>query len=241
MSGTWNRIMMSAAEENDLAFTSFWSKPIQLECGTLFINQELPNDIFFDKLTNVTCTSERMLGKAVSLFHKYSMKPFVYSLNYPKLEDLLHKKNFVHYDTQHVLMKKSILPTKPKVCKISYENSALWAKTFCQAYDCGEWFHVVDTVVKDSLTSVEYFVDESISSCMALYQRNSVMGLYCLGTIPSQRNMGLAASLIDFALHEVNQRKLEFLMLETYEKDSLLGFYTKLGFEKLYQKSIYTI
>ena len=241
MPSTWNRIMMLAVEENDLAFTSFWSKPIQLECGTLFINQELPNDIFFDKLTNVTCASEKMLDEAVALFHKYSMKPFVYSLNYPEFEDLLDRKNFVHYDTQHVLMKKSILSAKHKVRKISYENSGLWAKTFCQAYDCEEWMKVVDTVVKDSITSVEYFVDESISSCMALYQRNSIMGLYCLGTIQSKRYMGLAASLIDFALIEMGKRKLEFLMLETYEKDRLLDFYTKLGFEKLYKKSIYTI
>ena len=233
--------MMLAVEENDLAFTSFWSKPIKLECGTLFINQELPNDIFFNKLTNVTCTSKRMLDEAVTLFHKYNMKPFVYSLNYPEFEDLLRRKNFVHYDTQHVLMKKSILPTKPKVRRISYENSVLWAKTFCEAYDCEEWLQVVDTVVKDSLTSVEYFVDESISSCMALHQRNSIMGLYCLGTIPSKRHRGHAASLISFALQEMGQRKLEFLMLETYEKDSLLDFYTKLGFEKLYKKSIYTI
>ena len=67
------------------------------------------------------------------------------------------------------------------------------------------------------------------------------MGLYCLGTVPGMRNKGLAASLIDFGINEVNQRNLEFLMLETYEKDNLLDFYTKLGFEKLYQKKVYTI
>ncbi len=241
MSSTWNRIMIQKVEENDLGFTSIWSKPIQLECGILFINQQLPNDIFFDKLTNITCTSEKMLDDVVSLFRKYNMRPFVYSLDYPDLESLLSTKSFVHYDTQHVLAKKTMPPTKPNVRKISHEDSMLWARAFCQAYDCQEWLEAVDGIVKNSLTSVEYILDESGSSCMALYQKNSIMGLYCLGTVPGMRNKGLATSLIDFAIHEVNQKKLEFLMLETYEKDNLLAFYTKLGFEKLYQKKVYTI
>jgi len=232
---------MQKVEENDRGFTGIWSKPIQLECGILFINQQLPNDIFFDKLTNITCTSGKMLDDAVSLFRKYNTKPFVYSLGYPELESLLSKKSFVHYDTQYVLMKKTTPSTKPKARKISHDDSMLWARTFCQAYDCQEWLEAVDGIVKNSLTSVEYILDESASSCMALYQKNSIMGLYCLGTVPGMRNNGLATSLIDFAIHEVNQRNLDFLMLETYEKDNLLAFYTKLGFEKLYQKKVYTI
>lgn len=233
--------MIQKVEENDLGFTSIWSKPKQLECGILFINQQLPDDIFFDKLTNITCTSEKMLDDAVSLFRKYNTKPFVYSLDYAELESLFSKKGFVHYDTQHALVKKATSSTKPKVRKISHDDSMLWARTFCQAYDCQEWLDAVDGIVKNSLTLVEYILDESASSCMALYQKNSIMGLYCLGTVPGMRSKGLATSLIDFAIHEVNQKNLEFLMLETYEKDNLLAFYTKLGFEKLYQKKIYTI
>ena len=233
--------MIPTIEENDLGFTGLWGKRIQLECGTLFINQELPNDIFFDKLTKITCTSEKMLDETVLLFHKYGMRPFVYCLDYPELEDLLCRKNFILYDIQHVLVKKTLPLAKAGVHKVSHGDSMLWAKIFCQAYDCPEWLNAVDGIVKNSLKFADYIVDESNSSCMALYQKNLVLGLYCLGTVPETRNHGLASSLIDFALHEVSQRKLEFLMLETYEKDNLLDFYVKLGFEKLYRKSIYTI
>ena len=76
---------------------------------------------------------------------------------------------------------------------------------------------------------------------MVLYEKNSILGLYCLGTVPSGRKQGYAASLIDFALHEVHSRNLEFLMLETYERDDLSKFYANLGFEDIYQKNIYTI
>ncbi|HEU5488323.1 MAG TPA: GNAT family N-acetyltransferase, partial [Candidatus Nitrosotalea sp.] len=108
-------------------------------------------------------------------------------------------------------------------------------------YDCHDWSKTVSSILEKSLPTVDYFIDQSHSSCVALYETESVLGLYCLGTIPSKRNRGTASLLIDFALHEVNLRHLEFLMLETYEKDNLLEFYSKLGFQKVYHKTVYTI
>ncbi|MGB9003506.1 MAG: GNAT family N-acetyltransferase, partial [Nitrosotalea sp.] len=119
--------------------------------------------------------------------------------------------------------------------------SILWSKTFCNSYDCHDWLVPVDDIVKKSLSSIGYYVDDSISSCVALYEKNSMLGLYCLGTIPSMRKKGLAVLLIDFALSEVKKRNLELLMLETYQRDGLLDFYLKLGFKEIYRKNIYTI
>jgi hypothetical protein len=59
--------------------------------------------------------------------------------------------------------------------------------------------------------------------------------------MPDKRNRGTATSLIDFASGEVNSKNLEFLMLETYGKDNLLEFYSKLGFERVYSKTVFTI
>ena len=240
MSGIGNRIVISEIEENDLEFTSLWSQAADLECGTIFLNSELPDDIFFNKLTNITCTSESMIEESLLLFHKHKTTPFVYSLQYPKLEELLLHRNFTRYDTQYVLMKNTSQKTS-NVYRITNDDSMLWSKTFCNAYDCYDWIIQVDKIVKNSLSSIEYYVDESISSCMALYEKNSLLGLYCLGTIPSMRRNGLAESLIGFAQSEVSRRKLKFLMLETYQRDNLLDFYSKLGFQEIYRKIIYTI
>jgi GNAT superfamily N-acetyltransferase len=241
MSSARNGIVISEVEENDLGFTRLWSHATNLECGTIFFNSELSNDIFFDKLTNITCTSESMIDEALVLFHKHNTTPFVYSLNYPKLEALLQKRNFTHCDTQYVLKKNDASQETSNVYRIANDDSMLWSKTFCNAYDCYEWITPVDKIVKNSLSLIEYYVDESISSCMALYEKNSILGLYCLGTIPNMRKKGIAESLINFAQNEVNRRKLKFLMLETYQKDDLLDFYFKLGFQEIYKKNIYTI
>jgi len=240
MSGARNRFVISEVEENDLGFSRLWSQATDLECGTIFLNPELPNDIFFNKLTNITCTSESMIDEVLVLFRRYETTPFVYSLNYPKLE-LLKKKNFKYHDTQYVLKRNNPSQKTVNVYKITSDDSMLWSKTFCSAYDCQEWILPVDKIVKKSLSTIEYYVDESINSCMALYEKNSLLGLYCLGTVQNMRRKGLAESLINFAQSEVNRRKLKFLMLETYKKDNLLDFYLKLGFQEIYEKNIYSI
>lgn len=233
--------MISKIESNDNGFTKLWSSASQLECGTLFLNPELSDDLFFNKLTNVTCTSEKMISESIKQFQKNKSTLYVYCLNYPKLEEYLKNMGFVYYDTQHVLKKSTTSSEKSSPTKITTRTIPLWAEIFCEAYDCPDWEETVSSILKSSLSSAEYYVDESKSSCMALYEKNSILGLYCLGTIPSRRKQGAASSLIDFASYEVASRNLDFLMLETYERDDLSKFYSTLGFEKIYSKQIYTI
>jgi GNAT superfamily N-acetyltransferase len=241
MSSIGNNNLISRLEEIDTSFTGLWASSVALKCGTFFFNSDLSNDIFLDKLTNITCISNEMLDDALALFAKHGSTPYVYTLNYPELEENLLKKNFRLYDVQHVLTKVPDSTKISKVRMISSDDSMLWSKTFCYAYDCHDWLAPVDRIVKKSIPLVGYYVDDSISSCVALYEKNSMLGLYCLGTIPSMRKKGLAISLIDFALNEVKKRNLESLMLETYQRDGLLDFYLKLGFKEIYQKNIYTI
>ena len=241
MSNPWNHDMIQKIESNDSCFTKLWSNATKLECGTLFLNPELSDDLFFNKLTNVTCTSEKMIAESVKLFRKNNLVPYVYSVNYAELDVLLKSKGFVYHDTQHVLKKRTMPSKKPIATRITVDVIPLWVDIFCDAYDCHEWKKPLSSILKNSLSVAEYYVDESHSSCMVLYEKDSILGLYCLGTIPSRRKQGSASSLIDFALHEVHSRNLEFLMLETYERDNLLQFYSKLGFESVYQKTIYTI
>jgi hypothetical protein len=207
----------------------------------MFLNPKLADDLFFNKLTNVTCISEKMISESIEKFQKNNSKSHVYSLNYPELEAYLKNRGFVYYDAQHVLKKTTLPPETSHATKITLETISLWTEIFCEAYDCPDWAETVNSILKNSLSSAEYYVDESHSSCMVLYEKNSILGLYCLGTITSRRKQGAAASLIDFASYEVRFRNLEFLMLETYERDDLSKFYSTLGFEKIYSKQIYTI
>src|SRR5579864_7488859 len=166
--------MIDKIESNDLGFTAIWSEVNQLDCGTLFMNVNLPNDLFFDKLTNITCLSEKMIDETIDIFNKNKMHPFVYAMNNTKLEEFLLKKNFKFYDTQHVLKKRTILDDEIlHVYQIEKKDSLLWAEVFCKSYDCYDWIDEVNNIVKDSLSQVEYLVDaEHNASCVALYEKN---------------------------------------------------------------------
>lgn len=244
MSSTGDKHLISRIEEIDLAFSSLWSNNLNLECGTLFFNPDLPNDLFFNKLTNITCISDKMINDALTFFKKYGNNPYICILDYKELEQKLVEKGFILHDVQHVLKLDPVANIDVRITsemkKISLRDSMVWSRTFCDAYDCIEWVLTVDKIVKKTCQSIEYY-EKSMSSCVALYEKNSVLGLYCLGTIPKMRKKGFAKSLIKFALTEVNRRKLDFLMLETYERDNLLEFYSSLGFREIFQKKIYTI
>ena len=233
--------MISKIESNDAGFTGLWSDGVKLDCGMLFLNPKLTDDLFFNKLSCVTCLDEKTIKTSMEKFQKSNSRPYVYSSNYPEFEKMLEKKGFMYHDTQHVLKKNTLPQKKPSVIKITRSTIDTWTGIFCDAYDCQDWSKTVSLILEKSLPFVDYFIDESHSSCVALYQTESVLGLYCLGTVPSKRNQGTASLLIDFALYEVNLRHLDFLMLETYEKDNLLEFYSKLGFYKVYSKTVYTI
>ena len=233
--------MIQQIESNDEGFTGMWSSCTSLDCGILFLNPKLRGDLFFNKLSSVTCTSEKMIDEAVIQFKKNHSKPYVYSLNYPELEKMLKRKGFSYHDTQHVIKNNRLSTKKTQVTKISPDNVSLWTGIFCESFDCPTWKGPVNEILKNSLSAVQYFVDESSSSCMALYEKNSILGLYCLGTIPGKRKLGIASSLIDFALSEVKSRNLEALILETYEKDNLIKYYSNLGFENVYCKKIFTL
>lgn len=233
--------MIQKIEEIDFTFSRIWGTEKKMECGNLFLNSNLSDDAFFNKLTNITCLSESMINESINEFKKHNSQVFMYSLNYPELDEFLLEKNFHYYDRQHVLKKNSHSSTKNEVEKIQPTKSMIWATIFCNSYDCTDWLKTVDSIVKNSASQIEYYVDKTHSACMALIEKSSILGLYCLGTLPEKRKQGIASSLIDFALGKVEQKKLDFLMLETYGRDNLLKFYEKLEFENLYQKTVYTI
>lgn len=235
--------MISKIEENEYDFTKLWSHGDILECGTLFANQNLPNDPFFNKFTNVTCQNEKMIDEILFLFRKYNTRPFVCVLDNLDFEKFLHEKKFTVYDIQHVF-KKSFTPDAKdlSVRRITKKDSFLWSEIFCKSFDCYDWIDEVNYIVRNSLDKIEYLIDEKYNaSCVALYEKHSMLGLYCLGVLPEKRKNGLAKLLTNYALNLVKKRNLDFLMLETYEHDNLLEFYSKLGFENVYKKKIYTI
>jgi len=229
-------------EENDSGFTSNWSSVTNHDSGDLFSNSNLPDDPFFNKLTNIRRISYKIIDQAISIFQNNNLHLFVHVIDNPPLEDYLLEKGFSYHDTLHVLKNTSVPKGDFPIKKILGNDSKLWTEIFCNAYDCAGWLNEVNKIVQNSTSKVDYYVDSDFNaSCVALYEKNSILGLYCLGTNPDKRKKGLAKLHVNHALNIVKEKSLNFLMLETFEKDRLLEFYSKLGFTKIYEKRIFTI
>lgn len=212
---------------------------MHLRCGDFFFNPELAGDPFFCKITNITCLDEDAPADFIAQFKKYRMTPYLYLEADSEFEKRFENQ-FKLYDTQHVLIKPHGTVNQVHACQVTPQTSTVWTDIFCRAYDCSNWFLTVDRIVNKSMGSIGYYVDESYNSCVALIETGSILGLYCLGTAPEMRGRGHAASLIEFAMSELDRKGLDFLMLETYGRDNLLDFYSKLGFEEAYRKKVYT-
>ena len=74
------------------------------------------------------------------------------------------------------------------------------------------------------------------AGCVALYAKNGMTGLYCLGIVSKMRRKGIAASILKDAI-----ALSENLFLQTLGSEQLLGLYEKAGFAVAYTKEIYVI
>jgi ribosomal protein S18 acetylase RimI-like enzyme len=67
------------------------------------------------------------------------------------------------------------------------------------------------------------------------------MGLYCLGTLSPFRGQGIAKNMIKKSLRVARQENLDFLFLQTFNKEGLIKFYKRMGFQIAYNKKIYVL
>jgi hypothetical protein len=78
------------------------------------------------------------------------------------------------------------------------------------------------------------YKDDVPAGCAALYEKNGVTGLYCLGTIFQLRGRGLARNMLKRVMSNS-------LYLHTLGSEKLLPFYEKSGFSVAYSRKIYVL
>lgn len=118
-----------------------------------------------------------------------------------------------------------------------------WTRTYLQAFYGDQKLsdkvnRIMRKVVKDKKASVILArVGGSAAGCAALYRTaGGVIGAYCIGTAPSFRGKGVAATIVGH-MRELAHREGRRLILQTLASDAVEGFYVKEGFRQAYVKS----
>lgn len=249
--------IISRMENNEYTFCSLWTEHIKLRnCADLLINEKFRGDYFYNRLCNLAnCKNMEpaIIDESRRLLLEKGLNCYVYVQHFDKeLENILLKKGFSLLDTMEVLISSNFNKiteyNNPKihVTKIDLNSISTWIDVFCRSFKVPDWRSEVERTIKTYFKEMTLLVsyletnDERIpGGCVALFNNNNLMGVYCLGTVSSFRGKGLAKIMIKTSLSIARAQGLDSLFLQTFDKDGLSGFYKKLGFDVIYEKRIY--
>ncbi len=193
--------------------------------------------------------------------------PFYFHLK--ESEDILEKyfkeKGFREVDELYGLIFVQYLKVKGTLddinWKINDKNNRIsiltelndlddWVKVYCNSYNLENKSSVVFDILKKNfkkfiflLYKDNYDDDENKRKmpvgCCLLYPYKSAIGLYCLGIVKEFRNKYIASKIIRYSILQSLKNDYHLFTLQTLKSDSLLSFYEKQGFCKIYSNRIF--
>ncbi len=237
-------------ESNEFYFCSLWTEHLKIRnCVDILVNEKLTQDYFFNRLTNMTCSDNASaIDECVRIFLNKGTNCYIYVTDdNKKLKSILLEKGFSLVDTMSVLRSTTINAIgydnkATDVIKIDRDSIPIWVDVFCHAFDVLDWKYEVERIIKShfkELTLLLSSLNSTPAGCAALLNRSSLIGLYCLGTLPAFRGQGIATNIIKVALGIAQRKQLNFIFLQAFANEGFISFYNKLGFQTLYKKKIY--
>ncbi|HKZ62594.1 MAG TPA: GNAT family N-acetyltransferase, partial [Nitrososphaera sp.] len=141
-------------------------------------------------------------------------------------------------DTMYVLAAGSgTAAGKTEVAQIDRSSLPVWIDTFCRSFAVPQWKTEVGRIMDASFGRLKLLLsykDGVPAGCAALFSKNGVTGLYCLGTVSQLRGRGLAKEILKSAMSKD-------LFLQTLGSEGLVPFYEKAGFAVANTKKIYVV
>jgi GNAT superfamily N-acetyltransferase len=239
--------MIEEMEDNENSFVALWSERVKLDCATLYANSVMIDDPFFNRVTDIDCKEFcAMLDSAEREFAKRKVKLFVYCLSNERLKTELQKRKYVLHDTMSVLLYESRYKLKYStdisIEKVKRDKMEDWVNVYCSSFDSENWKNEIMRRVSNSFGSFQLYIANmkgSPAGCVALFERNSLLGLYCLGTLTKYRGKGIASALVAISADIAKENELK-LFLQSFKGDGFINYYVKRGFTQIYTKEIYT-
>jgi hypothetical protein len=178
----------------------------------------------------------RAAGRVAKIFWQKGTDCYLYDR-----EGLLEKEGFAQIDTMYVLIRSgpATMAGDGKTIVVDKKLLPTWIDVFCRAFSVLEWKPEVERIMNASagkMTLLLSYKENTPAGCAALYAKNGITGLYCLGTILQLRGRGLARSMLKSAV-----QMSENIFLQTLGSEGLLLFYQKAGFKVAYTKKIYRL
>ncbi len=240
--------MIEQMENNENSFVALWSDKAVLGCATLYANSVMNDDPFFNRLTDIKCKDfSSMLDEAEREFAGRGVQPFVHCATNGSLKAELERRGYTLHDTMPVLLHEGIYRLRHSgdisVEKVMRGNLRSWVDLFVAAFGAEDWRSEVERRLASSFDNLELhlaYVKGSPGGCAALFEKNSLLGLYCLGVLPAYRKTGMGTALLAVGAEAARARNAK-LLLQTFQSEGLVSYYVKRGFTQVYRKEVYTL
>jgi hypothetical protein len=221
-------------EDNEWSFCSMWAERLRPVCGRALANGRLEGDYFFNRSDVSDCPDTVAAARQIAkMFWRKGMDCYLYDR-----DGTLAGKGLAQVDTMHVLTASSDgAPKKTEVVRAGRSLLPAWIDLFCGSFAVPRWKTEVERIMRANFERLELLLSYRNgvpAGCAALYRKNGVTGLYCLGTVSQLRGRGLAKEMLKSAMSKG-------LFLQTLGSQKLLPFYEKAGFVVAYTKKIYVV
>jgi GNAT superfamily N-acetyltransferase len=220
-------------EDNEWSFCSLWTYRLRVDdCADVLVNARLAGDYFFNRARTKGCP-DKTEGSVAKVFWNRGIDCHLYfsSASNHRVVD----KMYTLWLKNHKAIQDSL-----DVRVIDRAQIPAWVKTFCSAFDVASWEDEVSKIVDASFGQLDLlvcYINDRPAGSAALFRKNNVTGLYCLGTIPEFRGRGVAKSLIRESAN-IASKHGSLLFVQSLESEGSLALYQKAGFQIVYQKTI---
>jgi GNAT superfamily N-acetyltransferase len=242
----------SAYELNEVSWWSRWAEVTWLNDDAYVLISREFDEGFFNRagFVKVPSDAEGTLELIEKEFERRGRAPNIFvrqDRNHPRLLRALAGEGYRIADQMAVMGVGTPSLTVNHEVKIEVGLGGRledWATTYLMAF-YGEESQL--KVVMRILGSISEAKEVSLMlarlndrpvGCLALFKSDKICGVYCVGTHPDFRKMGVASTLLDLS-RSLAAREGRKLILQTILSDSLESFYLKLGFTRLYLKDVF--
>jgi GNAT superfamily N-acetyltransferase len=235
------------AEINEARWWSHWARLSQARSGCYLLTSEKFTEPFFNRAGALSCDG---VARAASWAEEempargLPSTVLVFESCVGGARALL-ASGYRTVDTMAVLVSKgAIARTRGEEPAVYASSSAgPWVSAYLRAFYgseelAGSVIPIVNRLLKaKAATLLEAKVKGRVAGSLAMFRTGGLAGVYCVGTVPEFRKMGVATRLLARA-REIADAEGRELILQTLESDGAGLFYSQRGFQHLYSKMI---
>jgi len=235
-------------ELNEVGWWSHWSELQWIEENSYIMLSPDFDEYFFNRGGFVDCSNGLDAVAKMEARFEVAGRPPIFSVQSEckELAAQLNSRGFTSFDDMSVMQLGQLEFRKATGLKVKQGKdveTTEWADTYVLSFYGnpslqGPVARIVDRLAEDpSVVLVSGEKDGRTLGVLAAFRTSGLLGIYCVGTGPENRRLGVAGSMI----HEASRIALaegRLLVLQTIVSDEVEDFYARGGFRRLYLKHL---